>query len=336
MGSEMFVKVQYGKETVRGTAVAATKMWMGTANVPKDREPRHPKDTLGLRAPSARTEILQLLADPVTLAMNGETGAYYQGLPLLFGTTLKGGVTATETTPSQQDYAWDFTPSLTAAASPDTMTLEIGDNDQNYEIEYLMGRRINIDWAFGENAFLNIAADYFGRQVTKSTATAGLTRPTVTGINANTGTFYLNNTWATLGNTQKTGFLRSGSIQIETGNHPKFLGGGNRYFDTHGEGYLMVTGSLVVEGGAEAVAKLDDFQAGTARALRFQWTGPQIGSGTTHLFRVDVFAAFNEVIPLSGFADGNTLYAITFEGITDNLATPKMLGVNVTTNQNSY
>lgn len=336
MGSEMFVKVQYGKETTRGTAVAATKMWLGSANVPIDREPVHPKDTMGLRVRSSRTEILQLLADPVTLAMDGDTGAYYQGLPLLFGTTLKGGVTATETTPSQQDYAWDFTPSLTAPANPDTITLEVGDNDQNYKIEYLMGRRINIDWAFGENSFVNVAGGYFGRQVTKSTATGGLSRPTVTGINANTGTFYLNNTWATLGNTEKTNFLRSGSIQIETGNHPKPPSGGNRYFSTHGEGYLEVTGSLVVEGGAEAVARLDDFQAGTARAMRFQWTGPQIGTGTPHMLRIDVFAAFNQVIPLSGFADGNTLYAITFEGITDNLTTPRMLGVNVTTNQNAY
>lgn len=336
MGSEMFRKVQYGKETNRGTAVAATRMWMGTATIPKDREPKHPSDTLGLRVRSARTEILQLLADPVTLAMNGDTGAYYQGLPLLFGTTLKGGVTATETTASQQDYAWTFDPSLTAAAAPDTVTLEIGDNDQAYEIEYLMGKTITIDWAFGENAYVNVSAEMFGRQVTATTFTGSLTKPTVTGINANTGKFYLDPAWASLGSTQKTGLLRSGNLQIGTGNHPKFLGSGNRTFDTHGEGYLDATGSLVLEGGAGAKSILDDFQAGTARALRFAWTGPQIGTGVNHLLQVDVFAAFDEVIPLSGFADGNTLYAVTFSGITDNLATPHMLGVKVVTNQNSY
>jgi hypothetical protein len=336
MGSEMFRKVQYVKEVTRGTALAATKMWMGSATVPKDRDPVHPTDALGLRVRSARTEILQLLADPVTLAMNGETGAYYQGLPLLFGTTLRGGVTATETTGSQLDYAWDFSPSLTAAAAPDTMTLEIADNDQEYEIEYLMGKTINIDWAFGQNAFLNVSAEYFGRQVTASTITAGLTRPTITAINANTGKFYLNNTWATLGNTQLTSFLRSGNIQIATGNHPKFLGGGAKYFDTYGEGYLEVTGQIVVEGGATAKSRFDDYQAGTARALRFNWTGPQIGTGVNHLLQIDVFAAFDEVIPFSGFDNGNTLYSITFSGITDNLATAHMLGVSVITNSNAY
>lgn len=336
MGSQMFRKNQYGKETTRGTAVAATAMWMGSATIPKDREPKHPTDTLGLRVESARTEILQLLADPVALAMDGDTGAYYEGLPLLFGTTVKGGVIATEQTSGQHDYLWDFTPSLSAPANPDTITLEIGDNDQNYEIEYLMGKTINIDWAFGENAFLNISAEYFGRQVTKSTATAGLTRPTIHGINANTGKFYLNPTWATLGGTQKTGFLRSGSMQIATGNHPKFLGAGNKYFDVHGEGYLAVTGSLVVEGGAEAIARLDDFQGGVMRAMRFAWTGPLIGTGLAHLLQLDVFAAFDEVIPLSGFADNNTLYAVTYVGVTDNLATPHMFGASVCTSQNTY
>jgi hypothetical protein len=333
MGSEMFRKVQYGKESTRGTAVAATKMWMGTATIPKDREPLHPQDSLGLRARSARTEIMQLLADPITLAMEN---AYYQGLPLLFGTTLKGGVTATETTSSQQDYAWDFSPSLTAAAAPDTLTLEIGDNDQNYEIEYVMGKTITIDFAFGENAFLNISGEYFGRQVSKSTATAGLTRPTITAINANTGKIWLDSAWASLGTTQKTGFLRSGNIQIATGNHPKFLGGGNRYFDSHGEGYLDITGSLVVEGGAEAVSRFDDYQAGTHRAMRLAWTGPQIGTGVNHKLQLDLFVAFDEVIPLSAFADGNTLYAINWSAVTDNLSTPHLLGVSVVTNQNSY
>jgi hypothetical protein len=335
MGSEMFRKVSFGKETTRGTAVAADTMWYGSATIPKDREPMHPSDALGLRARAARTEILQLLADPITLAMDGDAGAYFQGLPIMFGCTLKGAVTATETTGSQADYAWDFSPSLTAAAAPDTMTLEIGDNDQAYEIEYLMGKSITIDWAFGENGFVNVSGEFFGRQVSKTTATAGLTRSTVTGVNANTGKFYVNASWATLGNTQKT-ILRSGNIQIDTGNHPKFLGGGNRYFDSHGEGYVNVTGQLVLEGGADAVALYDAYQAGTPQAFRFIWTGPQIGTGAVHTLRVDVFAAIDEMIPLSGFADGNTLYSLTFSGVTDNLATAHLLGVNVITNVSAY
>lgn len=336
MGSEMFFGVQYGKETVRGTAVAATKKWMGQATVPEDRDPAHPQDALGLRYRSARTEILQILADPVTLAMAGNSGAYYQGLPLLFGITLKGGVTASETTASQADYAWDFTPAANAAGAPDTATLEVFDNDQCYEIEHLMGKTITIDWAFGENQMVNVSAECFGKQVTPTTKTASLTNPAITVINANTGKIWMDAAWANLGTTQKTGFLRSGSIQIATGNHPKYLGGGAKTFDGYGEGYLDVSGSLVVEGGAEAKAWLDNYQAGAHKAMRLAWTGPQIGTGVFHKLQIDIFASVR-VVPFSGFADGNTLYAVTLEGVTDNLSpTAHGLGVSVVTNQNAY
>lgn len=332
MGSQMFVKNQYGIETVKGTAVPATKRFLGTANVPKDREPVHPPYTLAQRVMSHSTEIYQLLADPVTLEM---ADGYYQALPMFFDITLKGAVTPTEVTTAGAgagDWLWDFTPVLTAAAVPDTITLEVGDNDQNYEIEYLMGKKITFDFALGDASAVKVSMEAFGRQVTKSTVTAGIAAPAVTSIIADTAKFYVDSTWATLGNTQKTGLLRSGSIEIATGNHPKFLGSGNKYFDTFGEGYLEVTGSFVLEGGAEAVTKWDDFAAGTARAIKLSFTGPAIGVGTNHSLILNMYVAFDEVIPLSGFADGNTLYAVTFSGISDNQATPHMVGATVTTN----
>lgn len=333
MGSEMFVKVQYGKESTRGTAVAATKRFLGTANIPNDRTVAHPTYSMGRRSRSHRTEIRQLLADPVTLTM---AEAYYQALPMLFGITLKGGVTASETTGGQGDYAWDFTPSLTAAAAPDTITLEAGDNDQNYEIEYLMGKRITIDFALGDASAVNIACECFGRQVTASTATASINPLAVNEIHGNTAKIWIDSTWATLGTTQKTGLLRGGNIEIATGNHPKWLGAGNKYFDSYGEGFADLTGSFIFEGGAAAKGYWDDFQAGTHRAIKLSFTGPQIGTGTYYSLILNMFVAFDEVIPLSGFADGNTLYAVTFSAIDDNQATPHNFGVLVTTNANSY
>lgn len=336
MGSQMFTKIQYGKETTRGTPVAATRKWLGTATIPRDREPRHARRTISQRAESFSTEILQILADPITMSMSGDAGAYYQGLPVLFGVTLKGGVVATETTPSQQDYAWNFTPSLTAPANPDAITLEIGDNDQGYRIEYVMGKTIQIEFSLGENAFVDISAELFGRQVSKNTLTAGISNTAVDGISANSTKIFIDSTWATLGTTEKTGLLRSGSVQINTGNHPKFLAGGGNTFSTHGEGTLKITGNFVLEGGAQAVSIFDDYQAGTARAVRLMWTGPQIGTGVNHKLQLDMYVAFDEVIPLSGFADGNTLYAVTFFGISDNQSTPNMLGVQVVTNRSTY
>jgi len=333
MGSEMYVKVQYGKESTRGTAVPATKRFLGTANIPKDREIVHPPYRLGRRGMSHQSEVRQLLADPVTLTM---PDSYYQGLPMLYGITLKGGVTASEQTIGQHDYLWDFTPVMTAAAAPDTVTLEVGDDDQNYEIEYLMGKSIKLDFALGDNSAVAISADCFGRQVTKSTVTAAILPLAVNTIMANTASLWIDPTWATLGTTAKTGLLRGGSIEIATGNHPKFLANGTKLFATHGEGYLSVTGNFILEGGADAVAIYDAFAAGTSKAIRLKFTGPVIGSTLPHSLTYDMFVAFDEVIPLSGFADGNTLYAVTFSGLDDNQATPHMVGVKVSTDVNAY
>jgi hypothetical protein len=333
MGSEMFVKNQYGKETTRGTAVAATKRFLGTVTIPQDRQPAHPTYSMGRRSRSHRTEIRQILADPIGMSL---PEAYFQILPMLFGITLKGGVTAAEATGSQSDYLWDFTPSLTAVAAPDTITLETGDNDQNYEIEYVMGKSIALDFALGENASVSMSCEAFGKQITKSTVTASINPLAVNSIIANTAQLWIDSTWATLGTTVKTGLLRGGSIQIETGNHPKFLAAGVKTMTSHGEGYADLTGSFILEGGAGAVAIFDAYQAGTHLAIRLTFTGPQIGTGTYYTLQYDMFVAIDSVIPLSGFADGNTLYAVQFVAVDDNESTPHNFGVKVTTNANAY
>lgn len=337
MGSKMFWKSQYGKETTRGTAVAATKRWYGSANIPKDHELQHPEYALGVRAASGHTEIRQILADPVTLALDD---GYYQALPVMFGTLLKGGVVATEQTATKGDYLWDFTPDLTTVGNPDTITLQVGDNDQAYAIEYLMGKKLTLDFSLGDDADMKLAEECFGRQVSKTTFTAAITAPTVTEpIVANTAQMWLDGTWATLGTTAKTGLLRGGSIEIGSGNHPKFLAAnGGKTFYTHGEGDIYGACKFVFEGGADAVAIFDAYQAGTPKALRFKWTGNLIAAGAlAYSLTIDLYGTFDEVLPLDGEKDENTLYGAVFSTLTDLQATEQHnLGVKVSVNQNVY
>lgn len=334
MGSQMFWKCQYGKETTRGTAVASTKRFFGSANVPKDREPQHPSYLLGVRAASGMTEIRQILADPVTLMMDN---GYYQALPMMLGSLLKGAVTPAEQTGAQSDYLWDFTPDLTALGNPDAFTLQYGDNDQAYQIEYMLGKKINFDFQLGDNSDVKVSQEFFGRQVSKVSFTAAITAPSTTEpIVANTAQMWLDGTWATLGTTAKTSLLRGGSIEIGSGNHPKFLANGQKYFTTHGEGDIYGACKFTFEGGADAIAIFDAYQAGTPKALRFKWTGKQIGTGVFYSLQIDLYGVFDEVIPLSGDKDGNTLYSAVFSTITDLQATQHNLGVKVIVNSNAY
>lgn len=335
MGSEVFWKAQYGKESTRGTAVAATKRFWGSVKLPKDREIHHEMTARGIRSASSVVEVRQILADGVTLtADNG----YYQVLPAMLGILLKGGVTATEQNAGKGDYLWDFTPDLAAYGAPDTLTLQYGDNDQAYQVEYLMGKKLTIDFALGDDSDVKIAMECFGKQISKVSFTSSITTPaTIEPIVANTTQMWLDGTWANLGTTAKTSLLRGGSIELGNGNHPKFLASGAKTFSSYGEGSVYGACKFVFEGGADAIAIFDAYQAGTPKALRFKQTGALIAAGgAAYSLQVDLYGTFDEVIPLDGSADGNTLYGAVFSTIDDAQATPHNLAVKVSVNQNAY
>jgi hypothetical protein len=336
MGSETFVKNQYALEVTRGTPVTvATKRWWGQATIPVDRTPQHPKYTLGVRAQSGHTEIRKILADPVNLTVDD---GYYQALPMLLGTLMKGGITPTEQTTGKGDYLWDFTPSLTAANNPDTITLQTGDNDQCYLIEYLMGKKLTLDFDSDADADVKLAWEGFGRQVSKGTFTASINTPTVLEpILASSGQIWIDPAWASLGTTAKTNLLRSGTVEIGTGNHPKNNSTGNKTFGTHAEGYIYAACKFVLEGGADAIAAYDAYLAGTPKAIRLKWTGGLIpGPGLAYSLTIDMFGAFDEVRPLDGFKDTNTLYGAVFSTLTDLQATQHALAVKLSVNQQVY
>lgn len=332
MGELVFRKIQYGKEVTRGTAVVATKMWPGKISVPVDRTPVFPELTTGRRARAQSGVFNQILVDGFTLSM--EQGVF-QALPMLFSMGLKGGVTATETTPSQTDYLWDFSPSLSASNAQNGMTVEFGDDTQAYEIEYCLARSLKIAGALGDDAGVSLEAECFGKQITATTFTAALTPGTYEFMVANMTKLYIDPAWATLGATQKTGLLQDFSIEIQTGLHPKFLANGVKTMTSHGEGFFDVMATFTFEGGSAADTEFDNFQAGTKRAIRLEVIGSQLGTGTPYKLTVDMFGQFESVIPLSSEKNGNNLHAAIFHCLDDNLATPHMFAVTCTTNANA-
>lgn len=329
MGERTFNKIQAGIESSRGTAVAATRHLPGSLTVPTDRKPKFPEENLALRARSQRSAIYQLLADNVRYSL---TDGVFQVLPLLFSIGLKGGVTGAEQTTDQDDYLYDFSPSLTGDNDPVAMTLEYGDNTQAYEIEYTMAKRIRIAGNPGSDAAVTIDADLFGRQITPVSFTGAIATPLYTEMVANMAKFYIDGTWATLGNTQKTGLLREFSVEILTGVHYKFHGNGAKYFSTHGESLIDVMATFTFEGDSTADTEFDAFQAGTPRAIRLLIEGPQIGSGDKHALQLDMYGSYEEVIPLGGNEDGDNLHTAIFHVHADRESTRHMLGVQVTTN----
>jgi len=337
MGNRFFSKVQYGAETVHGTAVAATGILLGKVPaVNSDRKPVFPNEDAGIRADAIRSVIHQYLYNNTLSTEHG----YFQQLPLIFGCGLKGGITPAPVTGGGTDYLWTFTPSLVSGVSnaPDSVTIELGDDTQAFESEYCMFERIRIAGQVSQGmdaSPVNVEADFFGRQLTPTTFTGSLALPTAEPINGKLSRFYLDTAWAGVGGTEKTNILRGYDIEILTGVHPNFSGSGYKYYNTHAEGLLMVTAQFTFEGNSDADAIFDAQQAATFQAVRLQVNGAVIGAGTPHSLKIDIGGAWESVSPLGGEDRSDNLHTATLRGFYDPTGA-KMLQVAVVTNKSTY
>jgi hypothetical protein len=314
-GERVFVKNQYGVEATHGTGVAATRMWPGTVTVPKDRTVDHPQNLTGSRILSRRSVIKQIVVDGIVLSMEA---AQFQALLMAFGIALKGGVTGAAVTGGGNDYLSDFTPHWDGAGDPDTISLETGDNVQAFEIDYVMAKSIKISGKVGADEYVKVEVECFGKETTTTTFTASLLPENGEFMLANLVKLYIDNCWELLGTNQKTDLLREYAIEIQTGNHPKFLGNATKTFATHGEGSPELAMTLTLEGNTDADLLFDGYQAGTEYAVRLEVIGGLTGVGyTNHSLTVDAFGAFDEVIPMAIEDNGNNISTGVFVSTGD-------------------
>ncbi len=319
MGERALTKIQWGLESTHGTAVAADTILLAGEHPPilPDRVPTFIEDDAGVRAKSVRTPRIDQFLVQDSLSFDN---AYFQLLPLLFSMGVKGGITPVEQNSGAADWLWTHTPSMTASNAQDSGTLEVGDDTQAYEAAYMMISRIRIAGEISQEqgpSAVTVEVDYFARQWSPTTFTGALSIPTNEEINSKLTQFFLDTTFANLGNTEKTGLLRSYDIEILTGLHPKFHGGTDKFFDVHGEGEYEVMANLVLEGNSDADAIYDAFQAKTQQFLQFSTDGNQIGTGDNQNLTIGIAGYWENVTPLSENANGNNLHAALLHGTYD-------------------
>lgn len=335
MGNSLFTSVLYGKETTRGTAVAATKRWAGQApKVMSDSKKTFVSEMNDVRSAERRSVVWQrLYRNNLTAAQ-----ATFAQLPALFGCGLKGGVTASEVTPSQADYLWTFLPSMTAANNPDSLTIELGDDAQFWETEYCMFDKISLSGSIdqeGGEAAVSVDAGFFGRQLTATTKTAAIALPSGEFMNAKRARLYIDTSWAGVGTTELANLLRSFQIEILTGVHPDSTGSANQYFNAHKEGEIGVMGTFTIEGGSSAAAILAASRSAGLVVARLEITGSQIGTGTNRSLKIDFSGDYDEVDPIGSEDRTDNLATFSIHGLYDTTGAKK-LSVAITTDSNAY
>lgn len=336
-GERCFSKIQFGKEvkTTHGTIVPATKILLGDVfPVASDRKLQFPEDATGVRMKSFRQIVYQYLSQGTLKSSNG----YYQMLPMLLSCGLKGDITPTMTTALQNDYLWTFSPSMTGQNTPDSFSLEYGDNVQAFVSNYCMFQRLKFTGAIAQgqgDSPVNIEGEWFGRQMAKQAFTAALQLPAVEPMNMKNSRIWVDTAWAGVGVTELTNSLRKLDVEILTGVHPKFLGSADKFFTIHGEGDIDVKATFDLEGTDLASALRDAKDAGTLQVVQLSVTGALIGSGTPHNLTLQMSGFWETVTPLNSEDRGNNITQAVLHATYDPTGATG-IKVLVTTNQNVF
>src|SRR6266550_1633015 len=205
-GVEIFSRINLGKETVKGTAVARTRRFYGVAagNLDVgDQFAFHEAENRGSRV-RISAHAPTLLREMPKLKLADIAGIGYDDLVQPFSMGLQGGRTGAG---GAADKTWIFTQPATGLGSYESMTADCGDDTQNWILDYLMPTRWALNTNFGE--LTHFEADCFAQQATKGAAsTPAEVNPIL--IPADLWTIKFAATFAGLGAASiSTNFLRS-------------------------------------------------------------------------------------------------------------------------------
>lgn len=227
-GSFTYNKVQLGKETTSGTAVAADIIWRGPFGDIEDARTRNIVDEqVGLLVPAERSYDSQLAA----MISFPETELTYEHAPHIF----EAGIGAASTGGTTGAYTYEYAfPTGTTLNTLSTYTIEAGNavvTGDVREVAYCFVESFTMSGRQGEA--WKISANWRGRTVAESTFTGSLALSSLQEALFSNTSLYIDATGGTIGSTQETGVLMAASFDITTGVVPVFVGDGNLYFSTH-------------------------------------------------------------------------------------------------------
>jgi hypothetical protein len=276
-GRRSLRKIQLGRESTAGTAVAATTIWRGKGTIKDDRKQERVSQDVGIIGGT----------DEVNQTMLGG-GLSVTQTPATFEQFLHVLEASVKTaSPAQDgagtDYIYTYAFPTTSANTIKTYTIEGGDDTQEEEMAYCFVK----DWTLqgsGRTAW-QLSANWQGREVTLSTFTGALSLPAVNYMNFGLSKVYIDVIGGTFGSTIKSSTLRGANIKCVSGVEAKDTADGRLDFSfaQTGQDYLL-SGQLEFEHDAIALANKVDWRAMTSRKLQIKVEGTTAfaTTGTTY------------------------------------------------------
>jgi hypothetical protein len=204
--------------------------------------------------------------------------------------SIRGNITPTQPDATNEplSYLWLFSPGIFTANTPeiangiDTFTLELGDNVQHYEAEYMFTTSLEI--SAEPDGVVEFSWTTKARQLTETTKTAALVEQSVQRFPSNTVEIYLDSSWATIGNTQVTDLLRSWTWTLETNFTARQTADGVLVFSGVNEDIKFVGLEMEYLRSTASELEKDKYNARTTTFVRIKCNGiSEMDSGQNNL-----------------------------------------------------
>jgi len=319
---------QLGRETTKGTAVAATTRWVGMTTLDPNEPRLYPQIQNGLLLQNKATAPIAKKATNFSLEADLSFEQLLHVLNMcFFGLTTGTGAGA--------DKTWTFNPTFTADPGLNSFTLQkrMTDGSTNWDerVAYAMGKSFEISGAIGENTKLSM--DGFGRPIELATAITGaIAVPTVNFVPVSLWKVYVDDAFGGLGGTQLLGTLYGFRFNFTSMAQPKDYidGRADLSFSSHGIKAGYFTLELQGEFQAQLAAEQAKARSALQRFIRLEATGAALGA-SNYKITIDLCAGYEEgLFDSDGDRDGND--SVTLSYVQDyNAAAPlaaKIIVVN--------
>jgi hypothetical protein len=317
-GIQDFTYLNYAHETTRGTPVAPTRKWLGDATGVLDVDPMvtfHETENYGRRS-SVRRVTSQ--GENVGLKIRAEPTFDDLVLPL---TQLKGAMTGAG---GAADKTWAAAPGMAYGTFnlPEAYTFDVGDDVQNYRVQYVMFPRFTLSGGLGEVE--KIAIEAFGQRtqkVAKASPADPASSPKLVG---GLWQWKFAATFAGLpGASVVPNFVVDHKLTVETGLVWEHYQDGFMWGGQHVETSIGGALELTVESSALAISEFyDKWLSGTIDYVRMRNQSAVVLGGSFPSLQNDLAVLYEDVKPIASQRDGINLYKIKARLMDDGVNPP--------------
>lgn len=303
-------RIQLAEQTWGYGPAVPTEQLVGMLDATENRNRLFPAEATGIMSAARRFYDQSIIAE---LAFDaGDEGATFEQLILFLSMAVAGGVAPTPV--GALGYLWTFAPNLAAGDRPDIYTLRYGDNQRCWESAEVFATEMRLAGATEES--WRLTADLVGDQMAPSAFEVIAYPVPLETILAQMTSLYIDNSWATLGNTLVSGTLIDWEVTIPAF-HPKFFQDGDMRFSDIGLASRSLAVSFTFEFTAGTVAERLLWVAGTPRFIRLAGQGSLINAPADyHDAIIDMCVIYEGTEPLDE-RDGNDIMRFTGRTVYD-------------------